>query len=82
MLPPLFSTSFPPSIQLSRDITALSKRYIFTLHRLSLTATPPPGDRYKEAKAKDVEIRSLLQKVGNEFKEEDKGEFWRYEGNM
>ncbi|KAL7409598.1 Translin [Mrakia frigida] len=69
-------------IKLSRDITALSKKLIFTLHRLSLTATPPPGDRYKEAKDKDNEIRVLLAKVGSEFGEEDEGEFWRYEGNI
>lgn len=41
-------------------------------------------DKYVEARAKELEIRALLKRVGEEFAggEREAGEFWRYENNV
>lgn len=52
--------------QLSRDITALSKKLIFVLHREALSSAPADV-RFKEARQKEADILKLFVKVGAEF---------------
>ncbi|KAL8291662.1 hypothetical protein RQP46_001920 [Phenoliferia psychrophenolica] len=63
-------------IKISRDITALSKKAIFTLHRIST------GDKaaiFREAEKKFDELRVLFAKLAVEVHGED---FWRYEKSV
>jgi hypothetical protein len=55
-----------PAQQLSRDITSLSKKLIFLLHRLSTTVRTAPTveEHYAEASAKEAEVRALFGEVG------------------
>ncbi|SCV72693.1 BQ2448_4230 [Microbotryum intermedium] len=60
-------------IKTSRDITALSKKLIFTLHRITNT---PRATVLKEAEAKIAQLRELFIKVHVEVQGD---QFWRYE---
>ncbi|KAM0750002.1 Translin [Meredithblackwellia eburnea MCA 4105] len=63
-------------IKLSRDITALSKKLIFALHRIT------SRDKklvFKEAEDKLNELRLLFSKVAVEVQGQD---FWRYEKSI
>jgi len=59
-------------IKVSRDITALSKRLIFLLHRLSPSNEKSSNE---EVQAKESGILQLFEKVGPELQGEN---FWRY----
>ncbi|SCZ92711.1 BZ3500_MvSof-1268-A1-R1_Chr5-2g08129 [Microbotryum saponariae] len=59
-------------IKTSRDITALSKKLIFTLHRITNT---PRATVLKEAEAKIAQLRELFIKVHVEVQGD---QFWRY----
>ncbi|KDE05743.1 hypothetical protein MVLG_03835 [Microbotryum lychnidis-dioicae p1A1 Lamole] len=60
-------------IKTSRDITALSKKLIFTLHRITNT---PRATVLQEAEAKIAQLRELFIKVHVEVQGD---QFWRYE---
>lgn len=63
--------------QLSRDITSLSKKLIFLLHRLSTTprasAVTTAEEHYSEASAKEAEVRGLFGEVGRLLRDGGEG---------
>jgi len=50
-------------IKISRDITALSKKMIFSLHRIRGQITALPPNIEKEVDNREAEIQGLLQKA-------------------
>jgi len=50
-------------IKISRDITALSKKMIFSLHRIRGQITALPLNIKKEVDNREAEIQGLLQKA-------------------
>jgi len=50
-------------VKISRDITALSKKMIFSLHRIHGEATALPPNIKKEVDNREAEIQKLLQKA-------------------
>ncbi|GAA99703.1 uncharacterized protein L969DRAFT_89557 [Mixia osmundae IAM 14324] len=64
-------------IKVSRDVTALSKKLIFHLHR-----TGQPGKAASiltEAQVKQTEILKLLESIAPQLQD---GNFWRYQRNI
>jgi predicted translin family RNA/ssDNA-binding protein len=50
-------------IKISRDITALSKKMIFSLQRIQGEVTSIPADTQKEINQREGEIQKLLKKA-------------------
>jgi len=50
-------------VKISRDITALSKKMIFSLHRVQGDVTSLPKGIEKEVDSREKEIQSLLEKA-------------------
>src|SRR5271156_6632577 len=51
-------------VKISRDITALSKKMIFSLHRVNDETIPP--NIQKEVDARENEIQKLFEKAGQD----------------
>jgi predicted translin family RNA/ssDNA-binding protein len=51
-------------IKISRDITALSKKMIFSLHRVQGDVSSLPAGIQKEVDQREGEIQKLIQKAG------------------
>ncbi|BGP45325.1 hypothetical protein JCM10450v2_001143 [Rhodotorula kratochvilovae] len=64
-------------VKLSRDVTALSKQLIFTLHRVGSGRGMEAV--FKEAEGKMQGLRALFEKLQGEVKGAD---FWRYERSV
>jgi predicted translin family RNA/ssDNA-binding protein len=50
-------------VKISRDITSLSKKMIFSLHRVQGDITTLPAGIQKEVDSRELEIRMLLEKA-------------------
>jgi hypothetical protein len=50
-------------VKISRDITALSKKMIFSLHRVKGDVTSLPAGIQKEVDSREAEIRKLIEKA-------------------
>ena len=55
-------------IKISRDITTLSKKMIFSLHRIQGDVTTLPSGIQKEVDQREGEIQKLLEKAGDDVK--------------
>ena len=71
-------------IKLSRDITALSKKWIFTLHRVPIVPTTQHSDVIPEELLKDIakhrqQIEALVDKAKTELQNSNT---WRYQRNI
>ncbi|GAA5979218.1 hypothetical protein JCM10908_002843 [Rhodotorula pacifica] len=64
-------------VKLSRDVTALSKKLIFALHRVGNGTSMKVVEREAEGKMKD--LRVLFEKLQGEVQGAD---FWRYERSV
>lgn len=71
-------------IKISRDITALSKKMIFSLHRVPILPiqfgeTAISANIAKEISKNETQIKELIGKASNDLKEAN---IWRYQRNI
>ncbi|PWY77033.1 Translin [Aspergillus heteromorphus CBS 117.55] len=67
-------------IKISRDITALSKKIIFSLQRIRTLPTPLPPSISKETTTRFAQINTLFQSALPEFQHPPN--FWRYQRSL
>ncbi|VDB99332.1 unnamed protein product [Peniophora sp. CBMAI 1063] len=66
-------------IKASRDITALSKKVVFLLHRQMTLPDPDPNTAAAAARPKLAEIQRMLAALKPDLQGD---RFWRYQGNV